>query len=247
MDSIDLDYELSMDAPFRSRSNTWPLPRPDDSLDLLVGEPLEPCPEALGSCSSFSTLVGGDTDDLSSTVAGSLIASGQSPNSVSQLHSDSNVQISSPLHPLSSISGPLNSSGERLDDLSEVAELEELGQLQPLHHVSQQDGLNGSVGNHNALDHLGSADQLSPQSSLKKNSSRRNAWGNMSYADLITQAIQQSSEQRLTLSQIYEWMVRNVSYFKDKGDSNSSAGWKVRSSSFFSPLSSFLSYLLTSA
>lgn len=63
---------------------------------------------------------------------------------------------------------------------------------------------------------------------LKKNSSRRNAWGNLSYADLITQAIGSAPEKRLTLSQIYEWMVQNVPYFKDKGDSNSSAGWKVR-------------------
>lgn len=62
---------------------------------------------------------------------------------------------------------------------------------------------------------------------LKKNSSRRNAWGNLSYADLITQAISSAPEKRLTLSQIYEWMVQNVPYFKDKGDSNSSAGWKV--------------------
>ena len=61
----------------------------------------------------------------------------------------------------------------------------------------------------------------------KKTSSRRNAWGNLSYADLITKAIQSSPEQRLTLSQIYDWMVQNVPYFKDKGDSNSSAGWKV--------------------
>lgn len=60
----------------------------------------------------------------------------------------------------------------------------------------------------------------------KKNSSRRNAWGNLSYADLITQAITSAPEKRLTLSQIYEWMVQNVPYFKDKGDSNSSAGWK---------------------
>ncbi|XP_046618214.1 forkhead box protein O [Neodiprion virginianus] len=61
---------------------------------------------------------------------------------------------------------------------------------------------------------------------VKKNSSRRNAWGNLSYADLITQAITSAAEKRLTLSQIYEWMVQNVPYFKDKGDSNSSAGWK---------------------
>ncbi|XP_012557861.2 forkhead box protein O1 isoform X1 [Hydra vulgaris] len=56
--------------------------------------------------------------------------------------------------------------------------------------------------------------------------SRKNAWGNLSYADLICQAIQASPDQRLTLSQIYDWMVRNISYFKDKGDSTSSAGWK---------------------
>lgn len=61
----------------------------------------------------------------------------------------------------------------------------------------------------------------------KSSSSRRNAWGNLSYADLITKAIESSAEKRLTLSQIYEWMVKSVPYFKDKGDSNSSAGWKV--------------------
>ncbi|XP_069496830.1 forkhead box protein O1 [Ambystoma mexicanum] len=60
----------------------------------------------------------------------------------------------------------------------------------------------------------------------KSSSARRNAWGNLSYADLITKAIESSSEKRLTLSQIYDWMVKSVPYFKDKGDSNSSAGWK---------------------
>ncbi|KAL3119503.1 hypothetical protein niasHT_000423 [Heterodera trifolii] len=66
----------------------------------------------------------------------------------------------------------------------------------------------------------------SPPSAAKKATTRRNAWGNMSYADLITQAILNSPEKRLTLSQVYEWMVQNVPYFRDKGDSNSSAGWK---------------------
>lgn len=61
----------------------------------------------------------------------------------------------------------------------------------------------------------------------KTGGSRRNAWGNLSYADLITKAIQSAPEQRLTLSQIYDWMVQNLPYFRDKGDSNSSAGWKV--------------------
>ncbi|KAF7667373.1 hypothetical protein LDENG_00066820 [Lucifuga dentata] len=67
---------------------------------------------------------------------------------------------------------------------------------------------------------------LGGASQRKSSSSRRNAWGNMSYADLITKAIDSSPEKRLTLSQIYDWMVKSVPYFKDKGDSNSSAGWK---------------------
>uniref|UniRef100_A0A1I8HG03 Protein Wnt n=1 Tax=Macrostomum lignano TaxID=282301 RepID=A0A1I8HG03_9PLAT len=55
---------------------------------------------------------------------------------------------------------------------------------------------------------------------------RRNAWGNQSYADLISQAIESSPHGRLTLSEIYDWMIKNISYFGNKGDTNSSAGWK---------------------
>jgi forkhead box protein O3 len=75
-------------------------------------------------------------------------------------------------------------------------------------------------------DELGSPKASDPLGISKKTSSRRNAWGNLSYADLITKAIQTAPDTRLTLSQVYEWMVQNVPYFKDKGDSNSSAGWK---------------------
>lgn len=77
----------------------------------------------------------------------------------------------------------------------------------------------------------------------KKNSSRRNAWGNTSYAELISMAIDNSPEKRLTLSQIYDWMVENVPYFKDKGDSNSSAGWKVSSYFDYIPLGLFTPYV----
>lgn len=219
MDSLDLDYELSMEAPFRSRSNTWPLPRPDDSLELLCGQPLEPCAEVLGSCSSFGTLVGdgGDSEELRPPEAGSLTALHSHLHSLHSLHQHPQ-QHGQPLagggggQQLCAENGGsprLSGSGERLDEVDELGQLEQLGAGAP----------GAAVGPH--------GEQLSPQSALKKNSSRRNAWGNMSYADLITQAIQQSVEQRLTLSQIYEWMVHNVSYFKDKGDSNSSAGWKV--------------------
>ncbi len=56
----------------------------------------------------------------------------------------------------------------------------------------------------------------------------RNAWGNQSYAELITQAILSTPEKRLTLSEIYDWIVKNVLYFSDKAGSPSTAGWKVR-------------------
>ncbi|XP_051501673.1 forkhead box protein O3B [Myxocyprinus asiaticus] len=72
----------------------------------------------------------------------------------------------------------------------------------------------------------GVSGQGSQQQTPRKSSARRNAWGNLSYADLITKAIESAPDKRLTLSQIYDWMVRSVPYFKDKGDSNSSAGWK---------------------
>ncbi|XP_055041924.1 forkhead box protein O3B [Misgurnus anguillicaudatus] len=72
----------------------------------------------------------------------------------------------------------------------------------------------------------GASGQGSQPQTPRKTSSRRNAWGNLSYADLITKAIESTPDKRLTLSQIYDWMVRSVPYFKDKGDSNSSAGWK---------------------
>lgn len=88
---------------------------------------------------------------------------------------------------------------------------------------------NGNTGELKSLPCLtGAAHDVAGQL-RKAKSSRRNAWGNLSYADLITRAIESTPEKRLTLSQIYDWMVRYVPYFKDKGDSNSSAGWKVRS------------------
>ncbi|XP_026496897.1 forkhead box protein O isoform X2 [Vanessa tameamea] len=92
----------------------------------------------------------------------------------------------------------------------------------PENYIEPEDS--GSKKNSNQ--NLSGAPPLPTSVTTKKNSSRRNAWGNLSYADLITQAITSSQDNRLTLSQIYEWMVQNVPYFKDKGDSNSSAGWK---------------------
>lgn len=100
-----------------------------------------------------------------------------------------------------------------------------------LHHHPQQHLANGGGGG--VLMHNGDGGGIGggggggASAASKKSTSRRNAWGNLSYADLITQAILSSPEKRLTLSQVYDWMVQNIPYFKDKGDSNSSAGWKV--------------------
>ena len=47
------------------------------------------------------------------------------------------------------------------------------------------------------------------------------------------QAITKSAEGRLTLAQIYDWMIANVPYFGQRSDSTSSAGWKVHHDFFF--------------
>ncbi|KAK3923775.1 Forkhead box protein O [Frankliniella fusca] len=150
-DLLDCGFELEPQA--RARSNTWPLPRPENFVDMLKEEGDE------AQCAGMSA----------------------------------NMCLG------------LGAGG--------------LGDLQ----VGQVPGappLPG-LGAHPA------AAAAAAAAAAKKNSTRRNAWGNLSYADLITQAITTAPDKRLTLSQIYEWMVHNVPYFKDKGDSNSSAGWKV--------------------
>ena len=68
---------------------------------------------------------------------------------------------------------------------------------------------------------------ISSGSGPQKSICRRNAWGNLSYAELITKAIESTPMKRMTLSEVYNWIVENVPFFKDKGFGNSSAGWKV--------------------
>lgn len=109
-------------------------------------------------------------------------------------------------------------------------------QHQQQHNLQHQQHPNPQLTHHHQQQHqqvpllsssVNSSSSPAAVAQRKSSSSRRNAWGNMSYADLITKAIESSPENRLTLSQIYDWMVKSVPYFKDKGDSNSSAGWKV--------------------
>lgn len=60
----------------------------------------------------------------------------------------------------------------------------------------------------------------------KRKFARKNAWGYCSYADLITMALQRAPSKQMTLAEIYDWIVANIPFFKDKGDANSSVGWK---------------------
>jgi hypothetical protein len=64
------------------------------------------------------------------------------------------------------------------------------------------------------------------------NKTYRNPWGNLSYAQLITRAIDSSPWKRLTLNEVYEWIIKFVPYFKDKIDAKTSWGWKVRNPFF---------------
>jgi len=60
----------------------------------------------------------------------------------------------------------------------------------------------------------------------KRKFARKNAWGYCSYADLITMALKRAPSKQMTLAEIYDWIVANIPFFKDKGDANSSVGWK---------------------
>ena len=168
MEQSVLDLDLGGDSNFepqqRQRSNTWPLPRPDNYVDA-------------------------DEKDVNGGVGG--------------------VGMATP---------GLHSSGATGVDSTVM-----MGVISNSQMLLNGDALKTGMGGGGVAGVAGVP---------KKNSSRRNAWGNMSYADLITQAIQSCADKRLTLSQIYDWMVQNVPYFKDKGDSNSSAGWKVRQNFF---------------
>ncbi|MBV96519.1 Forkhead box protein O3, partial [Eschrichtius robustus] len=193
---LEVELDPEFEPQSRPRSCTWPLQRPE-----LQGSPAKPSGEAAAD-SMIPEEEDDEDDEDGGGRAGSAMAIGGGAG------------------------GPLG-SGLLLEDSARL--------LAP----GGQDPGSGPAPAVGALSG-GTQTLLQPQQTLpppqpgtaggsgqpRKCSSRRNAWGNLSYADLITRAIESSPDKRLTLSQIYEWMVRCVPYFKDKGDSNSSAGWK---------------------
>ncbi|XP_054156383.1 forkhead box protein O-like [Oppia nitens] len=181
LEPLELDFDPE---PFRSRSNTWPLPRPDISDFDGSGLPT----------------IGQELDDQ-------LINDGCLGGGGGCMDGHSSVNGSS--HEMLAGLDCDGMGGGMSDGMPDCVSAAAAG-----HMSGQSTPVGGAAG--------GGGGPGGP----KKNTSRRNAWGNMSYADLITQAVNGSPDKRLTLSQIYDWMVQNVPYFKDKGDSNSSAGWK---------------------
>ncbi len=55
-----------------------------------------------------------------------------------------------------------------------------------------------------------------------------NPWGEESYADLISQALESAANGRLRLNEIYLWFVENVAYFRERASAEESSGWKVK-------------------
>ena len=49
----------------------------------------------------------------------------------------------------------------------------------------------------------------------------------MSILTFTLQAILSSTEKRLTLNQIYDWLISSVMYFSERQDNVASSGWKV--------------------
>ncbi|XP_040576817.1 uncharacterized protein [Lepeophtheirus salmonis] len=189
--------------PYRSRCNTWPKLVRGLTTDSDISNPSE---ESWGG-GTLLPLVSEETDELSEIPLVDAnsnplpnTASDNSPSNNSNNNELNNQNGNNNNHPSTTPPNPENS---------------------PMSYSTQQfSPLQQQQHNH------ATSNSSSSSSSSATVSTRRNPWGNCSYADLITQAIQSSPDQRLTVSQIYEWLVKNISFFSDKGDSNSSAGWK---------------------
>lgn len=195
---LEVELDPEFEPQSRPRSCTWPLQRPE-----LQGSPAKPSGEAAADSMIPEEEDDEDEEDGGGRASSAMaIGGGGSSTLGAGLLLEDSARLLAP-----GGQDPGSGLGPAAGALSGATQTP-LQPQQPL--PPPQPGAAGGSGQQ------------------RKCSSRRNAWGNLSYADLITHAIESSPDKRLTLSQIYEWMVRCVPYFKDKGDSNSSAGWKVR-------------------
>ena len=56
---------------------------------------------------------------------------------------------------------------------------------------------------------------------------RRNAWGTLSYVQLISNAILSTDDKRMTISEIHDHISRSDEYFAKRKDIQAAEGWKV--------------------
>ncbi|XP_001511165.3 forkhead box protein O3 [Ornithorhynchus anatinus] len=201
---LDVELDPDFEPQSRPRSCTWPLQRPE-----LQASPAKPSGEAAAAAGSMIPEEEDDDDDEAGGPGG-CGGSGGAGGGLALLPDGAARLAASGAQDGPGPPPPPPTAG--LGPGQTPAPLQQL-QQQPPPPPQPPAGTGTGTG-------TGASGQP------RKCSSRRNAWGNLSYADLITRAIESSPDKRLTLSQIYDWMVRSVPYFKDKGDSNSSAGWK---------------------
>ncbi|KAM9039072.1 forkhead box protein O1 [Sarcophilus harrisii] len=211
---IDPDFEP---LP-RPRSCTWPLPRPE--FNQSTSATSSPAPSGGGGGGGG----GGTGNPGDAASAASAAVSSDFISNLSLLEESEDFE--QPSGPVAAAAAAVAAAAAAAAAAGLCADFQcpETTCLQQPQQQPQQPQQPGPLQQHPPVPPA-SAGPLAGQP-RKSSSSRRNAWGNLSYADLITKAIESSAEKRLTLSQIYEWMVKSVPYFKDKGDSNSSAGWK---------------------
>lgn len=56
---------------------------------------------------------------------------------------------------------------------------------------------------------------------------KMNPWGEASYSDLISRALETAPNSRLKLNEIYQWFIDNVPYFNERSSPELASGWKV--------------------
>ena len=210
----------------RDRANTFPLCRREnqESGDNAVVMKIEP---TIGEEGVTDYQGGVDERDQYDVRSYTNLSPSTHPDFVDMLiappPSENNDLMSHHHTPLQHTNSNSSFTGNRMDNDQSNNLVQQPSFVQTL---NEQTGLQSHTNNLEQQP-AGPSNAATPATQKAKSSSRKNAWGSQSYADLITEAIESSPEKRLTLAQIYEYMVKNIEYFSDKGESNSSAGWKV--------------------
>ncbi|XP_054167669.1 forkhead box protein O-like [Oppia nitens] len=213
---LDLDW-FSLDQPFRSRSHTWPLkPKPDSPIDE---EDEEVVVAAESNNYNVNTVLA--VDSKLAAIMRELEDNGSRGGAAGDQQYQQNGGQQSLRKRLLTVSpgsaAVVNNNVPDFIDLTTTTTT----------NCRDTNNTGATIDppmSMSSTDSSGMASNSSGNEDSKK--SRLNPWGVESYAELITRAINESPDRRLRLSQVYDWIVDNVPYFKDKGTGSSSGGWK---------------------